>query len=28
MKTPRALMPDEDAVKLLVGHRFLQPDVT
>ncbi len=28
MKTPRALMPDEDAVQLLVGHRFFQPDVT
>jgi DNA repair photolyase len=28
MKTPRALMSDEEAVELLVGHRFFQPDVT
>ncbi len=28
MKTPRALMSDEDAVKLLVSHRFFQPEVT
>jgi DNA repair photolyase len=28
MKTPRALMPDKDAVQLLVRHRCFQPDVT
>jgi len=28
MKTPRALMRDEDAVQLLTGHRFFQPHVT
>jgi DNA repair photolyase len=28
MKQPRALMGDEDAVRLLVGHRFFQRDVT
>jgi DNA repair photolyase len=28
MKTPRALMRDEDAVHLLVSHRFFQRDVT
>jgi len=28
MKTPRALMTDEDAVQLLVSHRFFQRDVT
>ncbi|CAM3758755.1 radical SAM protein [Kibdelosporangium persicum] len=28
MKVPRALMSDEQAVDLLVGHRFFQPHVT
>ncbi len=28
MKTPRALMSDEDAVQLLVNHRYFQPHVT
>jgi hypothetical protein len=28
MKTPRALMTDEDAVQLLISHRFFQRDVT
>jgi DNA polymerase III epsilon subunit-like protein/DNA repair photolyase len=28
MKQPRALMGDEEAVQLLVGHRYFQPDVT
>ncbi|MGH3922069.1 MAG: radical SAM protein [Pseudonocardiaceae bacterium] len=28
MKTPRALMSDEDAVSMLVGHRCFQPHVT
>jgi DNA repair photolyase len=28
MKVPRALMTDEAAVELLVGHRFFQPGIT
>src|SRR5262245_40768244 len=28
MKIPRALMSDENAVELLVGHRYFQPHVT
>ncbi|MDR6592287.1 DNA repair photolyase [Saccharothrix longispora] len=28
MKVPRALLPDEDAVRALVGHRFFRPHVT
>ncbi|MFE9331715.1 radical SAM protein [Streptomyces sp. NPDC006925] len=28
MKTPRALMPDDEAVKALTGHRYFQPHVT
>jgi hypothetical protein len=28
MKCPRALMPDDEAVELLVSHPFFQPDVT
>ncbi|MGH3866832.1 MAG: radical SAM protein [Pseudonocardiaceae bacterium] len=28
MKVPRALMREAEAVELLVGHRFFQPDIT
>ncbi|MHC0432303.1 radical SAM protein [Streptomyces sp. O3] len=28
MKTPRAVMPDDQAVKALIGHRYFRPHVT